>query len=303
MIFVDGYGDLAFIGLGGMGAGMAQRLLAAGFPLLVHNRTAAKATTLAQAGARVAASSADAAQTARIVFLSLSDEAAVEQVLFAELLGKLRPGALVLDTSTVSPEYSVGAAQRLARTGIRRVEACVIGNPAMARAGKLRILTAGRRADADDVRAVLEALAQTIVHVGPHGSACALKLSFNMILGSQVAALAEAVWLAESAGVDRDLFLTALADSGFSSPTLAFRADLIRSRRYLPPGFRVALMEKDLRLALGEAATRGLGLPVTAAAADTFGEAVRAGQGDKDAAVIADLRPSRLASPEKAGTR
>ena len=95
-----------------MGAGMAQRLLAAGFPLLVHNRTAAKATTLAQAGARVAASSADAAQTARVVFLSLSDEAAVEQVLFAELLGKLRPGALVLDTSTVSPEYSVGAAQR-----------------------------------------------------------------------------------------------------------------------------------------------------------------------------------------------
>jgi 3-hydroxyisobutyrate dehydrogenase-like beta-hydroxyacid dehydrogenase len=294
---MDGYDDLAFIGLGSMGAGMARRLLDAGFPLVVHNRTPAKATTLAEAGARVAASSGDAAESARIVFLSLSDEAAVEQVLFAELSGRLRPGTLVLDTSTVSPEYSAGAAQRLARTGIRRVEACVIGNPAMARAGKLRILTAGQRADAVDVRAILQVLAQTIVHIGPYGSACALKLSFNMILGSQVAALAEAVCLAESVGVDRDLFLTALAGSGFSSPTLAFRADLIRSRRYLPAGFRAALMEKDLRLALDEAAARGLGLPVTAAAANRFGEAVRDGQGDKDAAVIADLRPSQLTSP------
>jgi len=282
--------ELAFVGLGGMGAGMAQRLRIAGFPLVVYNRTAAKAVPLAAAGARVAASSAEAAGAARIVFLSLSDQHAVEQVLFGELSGHLSPGTVVVDTSTVSPAYSVDAAERLARAGATRVEACVLGNPAMAHAGKLRVFTAGRRADVNRVRDALDALAQDVQHVGTTGSACALKLAFNMILGNQVAALAEAVSFVERTGVDRNLFLTALTASGFSSPTLAFRAELVRARRYEPPQFRSGLMEKDLRLVVSEATARGLDLPVTACAADRFAEAVRAGDGDKDAAVVAELR-------------
>ncbi|ACZ87051.1 3-hydroxyisobutyrate dehydrogenase family protein [Streptosporangium roseum DSM 43021] len=290
MTVVSSDNELAFVGLGGMGAGMALCLRGAGFPLVVHNRTAAKAAPLAEAGARVAASGAEAAHGARIVILSLSDQAAVEEVLFGELAGRLRPGALVVDTSTVSPAYSADATERLARTGARRVEACVLGNPAMARAGKLRIFTAGRREDAAGAHDVLEALGQDVLHVGPAGSACVLKLSFNLILGNQIAALAEAVLLADSAGLDRDLLLTAVTKSGFSSPTLAFRAELMRTRHYEPPAFRSALMEKDLRLAVGEAALHGLELPVTAGAADRFTEAVLAGDGDKDAAVVAELR-------------
>jgi 3-hydroxyisobutyrate dehydrogenase-like beta-hydroxyacid dehydrogenase len=282
--------ELAFIGLGGMGAGMAHCLRAAGFPLVVHNRTSAKTAPLAEAGARVAASSAEAARDAHIVILSLSDQPAVEQVLFGELSGWLRPGALVVDTSTVSPTYSADANERLAQTGARRVEACVLGNPVMARGGKLRIFTAGPRGDVDEARPVLEALAQERVHIGPAGSACALKLAFNMILGNQIAALAEAVSFADGAGLDRDLLLTAVAKSGFSSPTLAFRAELMRTRRYDPPAFRSALMEKDLRLAMAEAAAHAVELPVTAGVADRFTEAVLAGDGDKDAAVVVELR-------------
>jgi 3-hydroxyisobutyrate dehydrogenase-like beta-hydroxyacid dehydrogenase len=282
--------ELAFIGLGGMGAGMALCLRRAGFPLVVHNRTAAKAVPLAEAGARVAASAAEAAGGARIVVLSLSDEAAVEQVLFGELSGRLLPGALVVDTSTVSPAYSADATERLARTGARRVEACVLGNPDMAQGGKLRVFTAGEQSDAEEVGDVLAALAQDLRHVGPAGSACALKLSFNLILGNQIAALAEAVLLADSAGLDRDLLLTAVTKSGFSSPTLAFRAELMRTRRYEPAAFRSTLMEKDLRLAVGEAAAHGLELPVTARVADRFTETVLAGDGDKDAAVVVELR-------------
>ncbi|GLK11037.1 NAD(P)-dependent oxidoreductase [Streptosporangium carneum] len=282
--------ELAFIGLGGMGAGMALRLREAGFPLVVHNRTAAKAVPLAGAGARVAASSAEAAGAARIVVLSLSDQTAVERVLFGELSGRLRPGALVVDTSTVSPAYSADAAERLAGIGVRRLEACVLGNPAMAHAGRLRVFTAGRAEDADEARDVLEALAQEVTHVGPAGSACAMKLAFNLILGNQIAALAEALLLADSAGLDRDLLLTAVAGSGLSSPTLAFRAELMRTRRYEPAAFRSALMEKDLRLAVGEAAARGLELPVTAGVAARFAEVVLAGDGDRDAAVVAEPR-------------
>jgi 3-hydroxyisobutyrate dehydrogenase-like beta-hydroxyacid dehydrogenase len=284
--------ELAFIGLGGMGAGMAQCLCAAGFPLVVYNRTAAKAEPLASAGARVARSSAEAARAARIVVLSMSDEVAVEEVLFGELAGELCHGALVLDTSTVSPAYSATAAERLARAGARRVEACVLGHPGMARAGQLRIFTAGRPEDADEVRPVLSALSQEIRHIGPAGAASALKLAFNLVLGNQIAALAEALSLTDGASLDRDLLLTALPSSGFGSPMLAFRAELIRARRYDPPAFRSALMEKDLRLAVGEAAAHGFALPVTAAAASTFADVVRVGHGDKDAAVVAELRSS-----------
>jgi 3-hydroxyisobutyrate dehydrogenase-like beta-hydroxyacid dehydrogenase len=281
--------ELAFIGLGGMGAGMALRLCEAGFPLVVHNRTEAKTVPLAQAGARVATTAGEAA-AASIVLLSLSDEAAVEQVVFGELGAGLRPGTLVVDTSTVSPAYSARATERLAEAGVGRLEACVIGNPPMAREGRLRVYTAGSPQDAERAGKVLDALAQERVHVGPAGSACALKLSFNLILGNQIAALAEAAQLAVAAGVERDLFFTAVSKGGFSSPALAFRAELMRARRYEPPMFRNALMEKDLRLAVADAAAHGLDLPVTAGVAERFGAATRAGAGDKDAAAILELR-------------
>lgn len=283
-------GEVAFIGLGGMGAGMAQSLRAAGFPLVVHNRTPTKAVPLAAAGARVAGSSAEAVRGARVVVLSLSDQSAVEMVLFGELAGVLSPGVLVVDTSTVAPAYSADATERLARIGVRRVEACVLGNPDMARAGKLRIFTAGEPSDVERVDDILNALGQEVRHVGPAGSACTLKLSFNLILGNQIAALAEAVTFAESAGLDRNLLLSALTRSGFSSPTLAFRAELMKTRCYEPAAFRSTLMEKDLRLAVDEAASHGLELPVTAGAAGLFTEAILAGDGDKDAAIIAELR-------------
>ncbi|MGC5021039.1 NAD(P)-dependent oxidoreductase [Micromonospora sp. DT47] len=282
--------DLAFIGLGAMGGGMAQRLCAAGFPITVFNRTRARTAPLAAAGARVVDSPAEAAAAARIVVLSLSDEQAVEEVLFGQLAGHLSADAIVIDTSTVSPAYAVEAGKRLAKEGIRRVEACVLGNPAMAQAGALRVFTAGREEDVAEVRQVLETVGQDVKHVGGPGSASALKLAFNLILGNQVAALAEAVRLADGAGVDRDLFLTSLTASGFSSPTLAFRAEMVRNRRYTPAQFRLWLMHKDLHLAVAEAAARGAELPVTAAAAAQFAEAVRHGDGDKDAVVIVEPR-------------
>jgi 3-hydroxyisobutyrate dehydrogenase-like beta-hydroxyacid dehydrogenase len=287
VVAVGDAGEVAFIGLGGMGAAMAHRLRAEGLALTVYNRTAAKALPLAEAGARVAGS-VDEAAAAGTVVLSLSDESAVEEVVFGAA-GRFRPGTLLVDTSTVSPAYSVDAGERLARIGIRRVEACVVGNPAMARAGKLRIFTAGADADRREVAELLAALAQEVMHVGAPGSACALKLAFNLILGNQVAALAEALSLAESAGLDRDTMLDAVTRSGFSSPILAFRAELMRHRGYEPPAFRSVLMEKDLRIAVTTAAARGLDLPVTATAAGRFAETVLRGDGDKDAAVIAEL--------------
>ncbi|MBO8196523.1 NAD-binding protein [Streptomyces oryzae] len=277
---------LAFIGLGNMGGGMAHRLLAAGHALTVHNRTAAKAAPLAEAGATVAASPAEAAKGRSVVLLSLADEAAVEEVLFGQVADVLAPGAVVVDTSTVSPAYARECAQRLALRGLRRVEACVVGNPFQAREGKLRVYTSGEEEDIARVGGILDTLGAQVVHLGAPGTAATLKLIFNLLLGAQVASLAEAVAYGVAAGLDRDRLLSSVAESGFSSVVLRFRAELMRKGAYQPAFFRSTLMEKDLRLALGDAAVAGVPLPVLDSVRERFAGVNAAGDGDKDASVL-----------------
>ncbi|WP_410618182.1 NAD(P)-dependent oxidoreductase [Amycolatopsis sp. cmx-8-4] len=280
---------IGVIGLGMMGGGMARALLTAGFEVTAHNRTAAKAAPLAEAGARIAASPAEAAADADVVLLSLADEAAVTQVVFDGLAPQLRPGLTIVDTSTVSPAFAQEITERLDALGVRRVEACVIGNPKMAATGELRVFVAGERAWADDVSGVLSALGRDVRYLGGPGSAGVLKLAFNLLLGVQTAGLAEAVALAESMGMERDLLLDAFDNSGWRSPVLAFRADFMRRRSYRPAAFRTTLMHKDLRLATTEAERHGAALPLTSRAAERFEELLDAGRGDDDAAAVVEL--------------
>jgi 3-hydroxyisobutyrate dehydrogenase len=295
---------VAFIGLGGMGRGMAHRLVERGFPLVVHNRSREKAEELFAAGATVAESAGAAAAGADTVVLSLSDEAAVEDVLFTQVSPALKPGAVVIDTSTVSPTFSRQATERLAVTGAHRLEACVVGNPAAARAGGLRILTAGSVAHVEQAREVLDALGSEVLHLGEPGAAATMKLVMNLLLGAQVASLAEAVAYGVEAGLDRDLLLAAIGGSGFSSKVMSFRADLMRKRSYEPAAFRSRLMEKDLRLGLREAARLGVSMPVVEQAAMRFHHLVEAGDGDLDAAAVLELqqrdrgRPGVSRAPE-----
>jgi 3-hydroxyisobutyrate dehydrogenase-like beta-hydroxyacid dehydrogenase len=276
------------IGLGRMGSGMATALLDAGFAVTVHNRTAERAEPLRAAGAAVAASAGAAVEGADVVLVSLADEAAVDGVLTDRLLDRLAPEASIVDTSTVSPGFARATAARLAARGVTRVEACVIGNPEMARQGRLRVLVAGSPPQAA-VAEVLAACAQDVRHVGEAGQASTLKLAFNLLLGVQTAGLAEAVGLVEAAGMARGLLLDALENSGWRSPVLSFRAGYMQTGRYRPAAFSAELMHKDLTLALREARACGAGLPVVARAADRYAEALAAGRGADDAAVLAEL--------------
>jgi 3-hydroxyisobutyrate dehydrogenase-like beta-hydroxyacid dehydrogenase len=284
---------IAVLGLGGMGTGMACALLAAGQPVTVYNRTAEKATPLAASGAAVAHSARAAASGAEVVLLSLADDAAVESVLFGDLQGVLRPGATVIDTSTVSPVFARDAETRLANVGVRRVEACVLGNPAMAAAGELRVLAAGVKADLDGVRDVLDAIAQQVRYLGPTGNGSAVKLAFNSLLGVQTVALAEAVSFVEAMGISRELLLDAIENSGWHSPVLSFRSQFMLRREYGDAGFRAALMHKDLRLAVVQGQAKGIELPLLGQAVDEFGLVLKAGRGDDDAAVVVEVRPLR----------
>lgn len=284
------------IGLGAMGSGMAHALLTAGFAVTVFNRTAAKAAPLAARGATVAPSVTAAVEGAEVVLLSLADEAAVTEVLDTAV-AVLKPGMTIVDTTTVSPEFARTVGRRLAERGLHRVEACVIGNPQMAREGQLRVFTAGEESTVELVAEVLQACAQQVRHVGPSGLASTVKLAFNLLLGVQTAGLAEAVALAEAAGVDRGLFLDALDNSGWRSPVLSFRAHYMRERRYQPAGFRAALMHKDLSLALHEAQANGVALPVVECAAQRFADVLASGRGDDDAAVLAEAAQVPIPSP------
>ncbi|MFB4262826.1 NAD(P)-dependent oxidoreductase [Nonomuraea sp. GTA35] len=294
---------IAVLGLGGMGAGMACALLDAGASVTVYNRSPDKAVPVGKAGATVAASAAEAVSGAEVVLLSLADEAAVEQVLFGELDGRLRPGTIVVDTSTVTPTFAVHAAKRLAEAGVRRVEACVLGNPAMAATGALRVFAAGEEPVVEEVREVLDAIGQEVRHLGPTGNASALKLAFNLMLGVQILGLAEAVRFVEAMGIDRSVLLDVFDHSGWRSPVLSFRAQFMRGRTYRPAAFRATLMHKDLSLASQEGLAHGAELPLTTRALDAYAAVLAAGHGDDDAAIVAEARPGGGDSAAGTGTR
>jgi 3-hydroxyisobutyrate dehydrogenase len=271
-----------------MGSGMAHRLLESKYRLTVFNRTAGKTEPLVRAGARGAATPEQAAEGHRVVLLSLSDEQAVEDVLFGRVVPVLEPGSLVVDTSTVSPGYAREAAGRLAEKGLRRVEACVVGNPLQARQGELRVFVSGNEEDLAEVGPVLQALGTQVLHLGAPGTATSLKLILNLLLGAQVASMAEAVAYGVAAGLDREQVISAIAQSGFSSVVMRFRADLMLRGSYEPAFFRSDLMEKDIRVATRAARESGLELPVLDVVRERFAAVVAAGDGAKDASVIVE---------------
>ncbi|WP_054044420.1 NAD(P)-dependent oxidoreductase [Alloactinosynnema sp. L-07] len=281
---------VACLGLGGMGGGIAGRLTDLGWKPVLWNRSIEKAQTIAEGSGGVAITPAEAVTGVDVAMLSLADEPSVESVLFGEngVVSALRKGAMVVDMSTVSPEYSRQVTGRLNELGFRRVEANLVGNPMQARAGAARVLAGGATEDIDEVRELLTVIGRQLVELGAIGVAATLKLALNALLGSQVVALAEVVNYGVEAGLDRDLLLRTIAESAFSSPVMSHRANLMREEKYVPAGFRSVLMEKDLRLTVADAAIQGVQLPVIATAARRYERMVAAGKGELDAAAILD---------------
>lgn len=155
---------IAFIGLGSMGGGMASRLLDNGAHVTVYNRTRAKGEELAQKGAALADTPAEAAAGADVVFLSLATSEVVETLLFGAdgVVETLPKGAVVADMSTVAPDFAVGLHNRLAQTGHRGLDACVLGNAQHAKDGELRFMIGGAEEDVETVRPVI---ALSLIHI------------------------------------------------------------------------------------------------------------------------------------------
>lgn len=275
----------AFLGLGALGSPMAARLLAAGVPLTVHNRSRPAQQRLEAAGAKGAADPAAAVREAELICLCLSDDDAVRSVLQAAEAG-LAAGCLVIDFSTIAPATSTALAERLAARGVGYLDAPVTGGTEGAQAGTLSVLIGGAQADVERARPLLELVGSRLTHFGAVGSGQRVKALNQVLVAGSYAAVAEAMALGARLGLPLEQVREALRHGAAGSWALEHRsANMLRDD--YPLGFRLALHRKDLAIAQQAAAEAGLELPVTDRVAAMEDALIAAGHGDADVSVLA----------------
>ncbi len=256
---------IGFVGLGIMGAPMAQNLLKAGFEVAVWNRTASKCEPLVSAGAKAAESPAAVAAASEVTVSCVTNSADVEEVVLGPsgIAEGAAPGSVHIDCSTISPEVTRQIAAKLAERQVQMLDAPVSGGDVGAKAGTLAIMVGGESATFERCLPVLQAMGKTIVHVGPSGAGQVVKLCNQVAGGLNLLAMAEAIALARRAGVDPAKMLEVVSAGAAGSWMLQNLGPRALDGDFAP-GFMVELMQKDLRLAL-EAATASLTpLPGTA---------------------------------------
>lgn len=286
--------SIAVLGLGNMGAGMAHRLLKAGYEVTVYNRTRGRAEALAADGAKAAASPKLAAAHADMVIAMLADDNASRGVWTGEdgALTGARPGTVLMDSSTLSVEWVRELAAAAVAHGCPFIEAPVTGSKPEAEGGRLLFLAGGEPQTIDAARPVLATLSRAIVHLGPVGSGATMKLVNNFLCGVEAAAFAEALALIENSGLNRDAAFDILASGAPGSPLVKGVGRRMLERDYRV-NFALRLMAKDMAYAVAEGARNGIVLTTGETARDKFREAVSAGLGDRDFAAIAELdRPT-----------
>ncbi len=254
---------VGFVGLGIMGSGMAANLLKAGYGLTVWNRTPAKAEPMRSQGAAVAASPRAVAEASDVTFICVSDTPDVEDVLFGDdgIAAGAKPGSLVVDTSTVSPEATRRWAAGLAANGVGFVDAPVSGGSEGAAKGTLSIMAGGAGPDVARAEPLLNAIGSAITHVGDSGSGQTCKLVNQILVVVTMLGVSEALTFAAAGGLDLNKTIAAVAGGAAGSWMLSNRGPQVIADDWRP-GFTIDLQQKDLRLVLTEADE--LGVPMLA---------------------------------------
>jgi 3-hydroxyisobutyrate dehydrogenase-like beta-hydroxyacid dehydrogenase len=271
---------VGLIGLGNMGSAFAERLLEADFDLTVFNRTRSRATPLAERGAAVADSPADLAAAVDIVLTSLADDGAFEAVADA-VIEAARPGTVLVDLSTVSPEASLRVAALADSAGIDYVRAPVSGNPGVVRAGNVAFILSGPKGALERVEPVLRAIGATIHVVGNGEQARVVKLAINLVIAGLAQLMAEALVLGERSGVSRKSLLETMGDSAAGAPFVKYKTEPLLRDDYSAT-FTTNLMEKDLDLVLEAAEAAGVHLPLAGEIKSLVRDTIEAGYGDDD---------------------
>jgi 3-hydroxyisobutyrate dehydrogenase len=287
---------IAFIGLGNMGAAMAGRLLAAGHTLRVYNRTASRSESLVRRGARLCATPYDACTGADAVISMVADDDASRLLWIGQdgiLTADLPSGAFAIECSTLSHNWVLELAAKARSRGLRYIDAPVTGLPDAAAAGKLTLLVGAPAADLEDARALLGTLAERIIHFGRVGAGTAYKLIINMLGAVQIASAAEAMAIAERAGLDLRLVAEAISLGQAASP------QVVRNCRRMAEGnhdqnvvFTPSLRLKDVNYALDLAKELQISSPFGALAGCAFRRLCELGEAHVNESAILEIARS-----------
>ena len=283
---------IAFIGTGLMGRGMARNLIRQGHTVRLYNRTRAKAEEVAQLGGVVTDSPAEAARDADVIFTMLADPTALLGVVEGEqgILAGIRPGAVLIDSSTVSPPTTRRVLEHLRAKGADMLDAPVFGSKNEAEGGTLGFIVGGDAAVLARVQPVLDCLGKT-THVGGNGAGASAKLVVNLIMASTLHAFNEGMTLAEKSGIDPATMLQVILSCRARSGIIEMKAPKVLARDFTP-FFPLRLMAKDLRLVGETAAALGLQLPQAAALNRIYADALAGGLAEEDFAATFKLLQS-----------
>jgi 2-hydroxy-3-oxopropionate reductase len=282
---------IGFIGLGIMGKPMAQNLLAAGFDLTVHSRSAGSVDELVAAGATRADDPAAVAAASDVTITMLPDTADVEQVLTGAggVIEGAPAGSLVIDMSSIDPEPTRAMAAAFAERDVAMLDAPVSGGEKGAIDAALSVMVGGDDAAFARATPVFEALGTSIVHVGPSGAGQVCKACNQLVVAATIEAVAEALLLAERSGVDAARVREALLGGFAGSKILEVHGQRMLDRAF-DPGFRIRLHRKDARIVEAAAATTATPIPSFTSVAQQLQHAVDAGDGERDhSALYAEL--------------
>ncbi|MBV8424018.1 MAG: NAD(P)-dependent oxidoreductase [Candidatus Eremiobacteraeota bacterium] len=279
---------IGFIGLGTMGLGMAQCLLAAGHEVVGYNRTRSRGEPLAAKGGKLAATPQEAVAGADVVWTMLSDDPAVEEVLLGErgVMRAGKKGALFIDSSTVTPAMSRRCAQEAKAHGLRFLDAPVTGSRNEAAGGKLVFMVGGDKHDYDEVTPLLDVTGQARYYCGPSGAGATLKLCNNAISASLTNAMAESFTVVKASGIDQKVALDFLSENGaFASRLSKTKLPKMAGGDY-SANFQLKLMAKDLRYFIALANEFHRNTPAIELVGQQLADATQAGHGDEDIAAI-----------------
>lgn len=280
--------EIGFLGLGAMGGRMAERLLDAGYRLIVWNRTPERAVPLSARGARVAATPGEAVAEASIVFAMLRDDAASQAVWIEEKRGALaamRKGALAVECSTLSLPWTRELAAMATNYGIDFIDAPVVGSRPQAQAGALRFLVGATSASFETARPLLTAMGGTLHHAGEQGSGCVAKLMVNGLFASQLAVIAELIGFAQKAGLDANHLIAIIGETPVCSPSALAGANAMLAGQWAPQ-FPIDLVHKDFGLLCRSAETAQARVPSAEAMRAIYAAAIAEGfSGDNITAV------------------
>lgn len=279
--------NVAILGLGIMGSGMAGRLLAANFPLAVYNRDHDKCVPFGNAGAFVASTPREAASRSQIVISMVGDDTASRAIWLGEngALQGASQDSILIECSTLSRDWIAELASKASERGCKFLDAPVTGTKPHAASGELVFMVGGSQEALETSRPVFSALGRDVLHLGPIGSGAAMKLINNFVCGVQAASLAEALSMIDAGGLDRTTALSVLTGGAPGSGIVKRIAERIATNDFTP-NFALRWMAKDISYALRNAAEQGIPLQTATAALAVFQQAIAEGYGDEDFSAV-----------------